>query len=55
MNITTQIWLLRIVGVSEIFIGGINLYTLGSPFISVCILVLGILCLITAERITDHG
>ena len=48
-------WLLRIVGISEIFIGGINFATYGSVWLSLGILTMGILCVCTADRIGKYN
>ena len=45
------IMILRLIGIAEIFIGGINFITYGNVFLSLFIMLMGISCVICADII----
>lgn len=55
INKETMEWILRVVGICEVFISGVNLISFGSIGLSLVILTMGILCIVSAERIAKHG
>ena len=55
LNKTSMEWILRVVGICEVFISGVNLISFGSVGFSLVILTMGILCIVSAERIAKHG
>tara|TARA_R110002012_G_scaffold95072_1_gene230004 strand:- start:390 stop:560 length:171 start_codon:yes stop_codon:yes gene_type:complete len=55
INKTSMEWILRVVGVCEVFASGVNLISFGSIGLSLLILTMGILCIVSAERIAKHG